>query len=129
MGATWLQDGWFLATYGANDGPLRLRRFNLNTQALATEQGGANGVCSSDANPICIDQIGGSGGTLFSGSGTAHARIYLTGEDSSNHLATIYSDDDGATWHNWVISSSTYSSVYALSGSAQFSPSGEIFGA
>ncbi len=105
-----------------------LERFNLNTQTQATEQGGANGVCSSDPTPICIDQIGGSGGTLFSGSGGANARIFLTGEDSSNHLATIYSDDDGATWHNLDHSSSTYSSVYALSGSAQLS-NGEIFGA
>ena len=128
MGATWLQDGWFLATIGPNGGPLTLKRFNLNTQTQATEQGGANGVCSSDASPICIDQIGGSGGDLFSGSGGANARIFLTGVDGSGHLGTIYSDDDGATWHNWVLSSSTYSSTYALSGSAQLS-NGEIFGA
>ena len=128
MGATWLQDGWFLATIGPNDAPLTLERFNLNTQTKATEEGGANGICSSDASPTCIDQIGGSGGTLFSGNGAANARIFLTGEDSSDHILTIYSDDDGATWHNWVRSSSTYSPVYALAGSAQLS-NGEIFGA
>jgi hypothetical protein len=76
---------------------------------------------------MCLDNIS----AFFSGNGTAGSRIFLTSElAGTGEIATLSSDDDGATWNDYAVSSSaTWGPPYGISGSHRLGPNGEVFGA
>jgi hypothetical protein len=129
MGGTRVQDGYFFMTYTncslSDCGTLYLRRLRLSDHTQMAARGGRSGICSDDANPICIK----TSSTLFSGTGRANARIFLTGGTTASTIGTIYSDDDGVTWHNWQQSPNLGFTPYAVSGAADLGPTGDVVGA
>jgi hypothetical protein len=48
----------------------------------------------------------------------------------ANDVATLYSDDDGATWHDYAATTgASWGRPYGISGSHRLGPNGEVFGA
>jgi hypothetical protein len=123
----YVQDGKLFFVYSGQDngsGQLWYRRVDWQTQTSDEFSGPATSICGET---ICLDNLS----AFFSGNGTANSRIFLTSQEvGSNNIATLYSDDDGATWHDYAVSSNaSWPSPYGISGSHRLGPDGEVFGA
>lgn len=116
------QDGKLFFVYSGNPG-FWLRRVDWATRTGDLWLGGSNGVCG---DTTCLNNLS----ALFSGAGTSGSRIFLTSAPTDDNIATLSSDDDGATWHLYATTpGETWGWPYALSGSHRLGPNGEILGA
>lgn len=119
----YVQDGKFLFMYTDGD-QFEYRRFDWATKTFDTTV--PAGTCLSSGS-FCQDGLGG----FFAGNGTTGSRIYFTAPNLETHdLYTIYSDDDGATWHDLAMTAVPLGGrPYATSGTPTLDTDGDVVGA
>jgi hypothetical protein len=117
------QNDMILFAYGDSLGHLYYRRFNWATKTSDVWSGPRSQICGAT---ICeVTQ-----GSFFSRADRPRGRILLTAGTSDHRIATLYSDDDGASWHDHALSRSrTAAFPWAVSGSPTPGPGGEVLGA
>jgi hypothetical protein len=112
-----------LFAYGDNSHNLHYRRFTWVTKGREARSHAARRMCGVS---ICAA----SQGSFFSGTGRPGARIFLTAGMPDHRIGTLYSDDNGVSWHDYASSRvRTAAFPWAVSGGPTPGPAGEVLGA
>jgi hypothetical protein len=120
------QDGYVFFEYSDNSGHTYFRRYARSTKLTAIQDASSHPVTRVCGGTICLASVG----AFFSGNGTSHARLFLTGGMPNHHIGALYTDDDGATWHDYASSSTgTVAFPFAPAGARRVGPGNSVQGA